>query len=82
VGQKLAQKLDGLLVADVALVRVVQKAIHLVQNNMKAGAMNGINGSPKMIQQRLNLPPVDVVAKGVLKDCAQQIQMLIAQGDP
>jgi hypothetical protein len=67
VTQKLAQKLDQLLVANVALVRVMQITVNLIQDNMESGTMGGINGSAQVIQKRLNLPPVDVAAEGILK---------------
>lgn len=70
MGQELAYQLDGLLVADIAVVRVVKKAFHPVQHNAETGAMRGFNGGPEVVKKRLDLPPVDVAAGGILKNRA------------
>jgi hypothetical protein len=56
-----------MLIADVTMVRMVQEALRLVQYNVEAGSMSGLNRGPEVVQNRLNLPPVDVITEGILK---------------
>jgi len=70
VPQKLSQQFDRLLVANIAVVGMVQNAFHPVQFHMKTGAMSWFNCGPEMMKQRLDLSPVDVATDGILKDRA------------
>lgn len=56
-----------MLIADIAVMRMVQEALHLVQYNVEAGSMSGLNRGPEVVQDRFNLPPVDVITEGILK---------------
>jgi len=70
VTEEFPQYLDGLLVADVAVVRMVQADLDPVQHDAETGAMRGFDGGAEVVEERLDLPPVDVAAEGILKDRA------------
>jgi len=73
LGQIFAQMFDLLLIADTAVVRVMQKAFDLIQYDVKTGAMTGLNIGAEVMQQRFDFTPVNVAADGILKYGAQQI---------
>jgi len=72
-GQIFAQMFDLLLIAYTAVVGVMQKALDLIQHDVKTGAMTGLNIGAEVVQQRFDFTPVNVAADGILKYGAQQI---------
>ena len=77
--QELAQMFDRLLVADVALVRMMQKILDPVEHDAKARTVRRLDRRAQVHQQRFDLAPVDIAAEGILKDGAQQVEVLVAQ---
>lgn len=62
------------------MVWMVQETLYLVQHNTKAGAVGGLDIRAKVVQKRLDLPPVDITADRILKNRAQQILMFGTHG--
>lgn len=57
---------------------MMQVPFDIVQHNAEPRAMSWLNCGAEVVQQGLDLAPVDVAAERSLKDCAEQGQMLVA----
>ncbi len=71
--------LDVLLVANVAVVRVMQESFDAIEHDAETRAVRRLDRGAEVIQQGFNLAPVDVAAQRILEDRAQQILVLMAQ---
>ncbi len=78
MGEKLAQLLDALAVADIAVMRMVQEYFNAIELHAEACAVRRLDGCAEMMQQGLDLAPVDVGADRVVKDRPQQVRVLVA----
>lgn len=77
-GEVLPQVPDFLPVEHVAVMRMVQNAFCAVQQHSNAGTGQLLNGCPEMVQEGLDLPPVDVAADGIVEDGADQLFVFVA----
>ncbi|MNY81003.1 hypothetical protein D3C86_2223440 [compost metagenome] len=58
----------------------MQKEFVLVQHHAKTRAEHGFDGGPEVIQQRLDLPPVDVARQRPLENRMQEVLVFVAHG--
>lgn len=77
MGEEFAQVLDILTTENAALVRMMEKVLVTVQDDAKTRAMHGFDFGAEMMKQGLDLAPVDVRARRILEQTAQQVQMLV-----
>ena len=78
MSEELPERLDGRLVTNATVVRVVQEGFDPVQYDTKTATARSFNLGTKVMQQGLHFSPVNVAANGILEDCTQQVQMLMA----
>ncbi len=57
---------------------MVQEALYPIQNDSESGTVTGFDCRSKMLQHRLYLAPVGVIAKRGLQNHAQQVLMFMA----
>ncbi len=76
--QKFAQRLDFLLVEDIAVMGVMQKKLLMIQDNAKARTMGRLDRGSKVIEQGFNVAPMNVATDRVLKNSAKQVGELMA----
>lgn len=72
--------LDVLAAQCVAMVGTMQNALVTVEPHSNARTRQRLDRRAEMIEQRLDLTPVNVGADRIVKDRAQQILVLVAQG--
>jgi hypothetical protein len=77
-GKKVAQALDYYSIADVALMRVVQKILAIVELYAKPRAMRRRNAGAQVMEQGFDFAPVDIAADRIMEDGAYQVDMLVA----
>lgn len=75
--QEIPQLLDQVPVAYVAVMWMMQEDFGAVQLDMESCPVRRIDRGAKMIQERLDLAPMNVGADGIVKDTAQQVGMLV-----
>lgn len=80
MGEIAAQMLDVLPAQRVAMMRAVQNSLVAVEAHTNARTRQRLDRCAEMIQQRLDLTPVNVGADRIVKDRPQQILVLVAQG--
>lgn len=80
VREMLAQQLDVVLRAGRAVVRMVQEEFDAIEHDAEARAMAGFDGGAEMVEQGLDLPPVNVGAWRVGEDGVKQVGVLVAHG--
>lgn len=73
--------LDCLPVQDVAVMRAMQNAFRTVQDDPYAGTREGFHASPKMMEKRLDFPPMDIAADRILEYGSYEMFVLMAHGD-
>lgn len=76
----LAQQLDVVLRAGRAVVRMVQEELDAVEHDAEARAVTGFDGGTEMVEQGLDLAPVNVGAGRVGEDGVKQVGVLVAHG--
>ncbi len=74
--------LDQIAVADIRVVRMVQKIRDLVQRHFEPCPARGFDVRTKVVQQRFNLAPMDVRPGRVTENGAEQMGMFVAHGNP
>ena len=80
VREVLAQVPYRALVERIAVVRPVQYPFRAVQADADPRTRQWLDVRPDVVQQRLNLAPVDVRADRVVEDRSQQVLVLVAHG--
>ena len=70
--------LDVIAGADAAVVRVVQKVGDALQRDFETGAMRGLQVGAEMIEQRLDLTPMDVAGRCFVEDAVQEVIVFVA----
>jgi hypothetical protein len=80
VGEILAQVLDAGTVKYAAVMRAVQDALGAIQPDAQPRARELLDVGTEMPQQRLDFPPMDVAADGIVKQRAEQVFLLVALG--
>jgi hypothetical protein len=76
----LAKMPYGTAVESVAVVRAVQDSFRSIELHADARAGELLDGGTDVIQQRLDLAPVDVAADGIVKDRPEQLLVLVTHG--
>lgn len=61
---------DIVLAAHSAVMWTVQRALDTIEYHPQTCAMTGFYGGAQVVQQRLDLPPVNIAADGLMKNCA------------
>jgi hypothetical protein len=72
--------LDFLLAALVAVVRVMQKELVLIQHHSKASPQDRLDRGTEVMQQRLDLTPVDIAVQWILENRVQETPVFVAHG--
>ena len=80
-GQVIPQMTDVLLAAHTAVVGPVQGADDAVQLDSHTRAMSGFDGGAQVVQQGLDIAPVNVAAQGFLEDGLEQAFVVKAHRD-
>lgn len=81
MGQHLADRLDVVLATGTAVVRVVQEGFDLIQGDLEACTMRGLDFGPEVVEQGFDFPPVDVGRRWVLEDAAHQVGVLVTHDE-
>jgi len=76
----LAQMLNVLSAERISVMRAMQDAFVAVQLHAHTGAGQLLDGSAEMMEQRLDLAPVDVRVDRVVEDRAKQVLVLVTHG--
>ena len=61
-------------------MRVVQKELDTIENDAKTRAMAAFNGCTEVVEQRLDLAPMDIGAHRIGEDGLEQVRLLVAHG--
>ncbi|WP_158001363.1 hypothetical protein [Cupriavidus basilensis] len=70
--EAIAQVLDFLLGAHIAVMRVVQVKLVLVEHNPETRALDRFHARPELLQQGLDFAPMNIVAQRVAEDGLQE----------
>ena len=76
----LAQMLNVLSAERVSVMGSMQDALVPVQLHAHTGAGKRLDAGAEVIEQRLDLAPVDVPADRVVEDRAEQVLVLVTHG--
>jgi hypothetical protein len=60
------------------MVRMVHGEFMAIEDDAKAGSVSGFHRGPEVMQQGLDLAPVEVAADRIVEDCQQDVAVLVA----
>ena len=78
VHQKGLQVFDVVAGADAAVVRVVQEVGDAIQRDLEARSVGGLQVGAQVIEQGLDLAPVDVAGWCFVEDAVQEVVVFMA----